>query len=335
MTGDGGVELFDLVFTQSQLAVEAGDVLAAVLLVFDQLLLSGGLLLFCGGQLIAAFGQLLAEMGKFCRQWSGLQAGVHQLDEQGIRYPQLPFPVNIQHGLPGSLRIGSHTKAASLGDAIDGAASRYMQEVAVLRQLQPEIPVLIDVELFVDVAALIPQIAGKQDGMDGHEVFGQQTQAVVRLIEYLLQYLTIVIDTADAAVGNMVFRCGLQGSDQTVQMVGVEPVVIVEENQVVAACCGQAEIGGAGAVQGMVAIAIDPAQRQPSPVFRQGAVRRPSGIDQHDLDVRPGLPGYRVECLIQRWPIHAADEDADQRHVCAFRGMSEALALRQRAFQQT
>ena len=131
-------------------------------------------------------------------------------------------------------------------------------------------------------------------------------------------------------------RVVCQHTDQALQVVRLDQVVIVEEEGPVTLGGFQGAVGSLGSGQrpGVPGRGLHQTPGQPGRQEVQRAMGMSAGVDHHQFHASVRLQGHAGQRLGQAGPVHAADQHADQRHLVWVIGEPQTLAdpgpLRQR-----
>ena len=213
------------------------------------------------------------------------------------------------------LLVSRHAQPTPVVNPIAGGNHRAMSKLAPLPQLQPEIPVLVQIKLLVEPTGRFPpqRLSPKQQRMDRNEVFTAQPCVVKRLVVDLHGLPGVArgpADASDAGVGGDGCWFLLQQFDQARQVIRFEPVVIIQKDQDLALGAFQPQIGGGAPPQR--ATGLRHAQWKAALRCVERRIAHTPRIHQDNLDPGIGLRGQRGQRLGQFHPPGCADDYRDQ-----------------------
>ncbi len=166
-----------------------------------------------------------------------------------------------------------------------------VHEGPVLGQLQPEVPVLEQVEVLVETRRRPRQGAAEHHAMDGQVVFEQQPDRVEAGVEAVHGLPVAALQSPLCHVGKRgrgLGPCPQRGGEPA-HVIRQQQVVVVQEQQQLACCRGQPAVGGLGTQQRLAVGRCDGDHRQTAAALRQRAVPLPERIHDHQFDRPVGL----------------------------------------------
>lgn len=202
------------------------------------------------------------------------------------------------------------TETAGLGDPIDRSDLVDVPEIRQLAELSPEIPVLIEIERLIEADVLTEQGQLEECRMDWNVIFDQQTCGIVGLVENPDGFPVAVGRLASAlhaGIGESLVVGKGQGVDQSLDMLGKEPIIVIEKDGISASRRVQSEIRGRGTTE-WPSSRCHAQSKGPASISR-GETSVTRDIDEDDLDRRVGLSGDRGEGVAQLGAIGAAHDD--------------------------
>lgn len=199
---------------------------------------------------------------------------------------------------------------------------RHEVEPRALRELEEEVPVLVDGERLVEAAP------GQHQGAREHRRGQVDVIALVELDQRVGLTEALAVPVAEHAAGVGVDDAGgrrrCTRGHQRRQVSGQEDVVVVEKTEPLAPGGVESGVGRRGPRQ-LPGTGHQAQRKRPAP-FRQRRMRRAAGSHDDDLGRRIVLGGDRRQRGRERRPRHAAHDDAQRSRNGAHRGSAAARA---------
>jgi hypothetical protein len=166
-----------------------------------------------------------------------------------------------------------------------------VHEGPLVGQLQPEVPVLEQVEVLVESRRRPRQGAAEHHAMDGQVVLEQQAHRVEAGFEAVhgLPAAGLQAPLRHVGIRGRGLGLGLQRAGEPAQVIRQEHVVVVQEQQELAACRSQPAVGGLGTHQRLAIGRCDGDHRQPAAARWQRPMPLPERIHEHQFDRSVGL----------------------------------------------
>ena len=104
-----------------------------------------------------------------------------------------------------------------------------VRKIAVHGKLQPEIPILVQQQVFIESATEFKQASVEQRRAHLYIVSAQKFESGVWLIEFA-EHLVLTVEHPRSTVGHAAFAVD-RGPDQRLHVCGIEIVIVIEKNQ--------------------------------------------------------------------------------------------------------
>lgn len=220
----------------------------------------------------------------------------------------------VVEGVLGVVRIAAVARAGVADESVPDAGGRINElEFAARRAVDEKIVVLVNREVGIEARAFLDQAALEQGRGRVRAVLVVQLHGIAREAD-AAHRLAVLVVHARARIDDARRRRARRGQ-QRCDMRRQQLVVVVEKVEPCSACRVEAGIGGVGARQVAVGMRKDQTQLATFPGFRQRAMAAAAGGDDDEFDIGPGLRRGGIERAFQGRPVHAADQDRNQRWI--------------------
>ena len=148
--------------------------------------------------------------------------------------------------------LGDHAHAVFAMDAVASSDGVHMAEGPQRGQLQPEVPVLEEIESFVKAATSCDSLFAEEQGMDRNGVFYHQACRIVGFVVNPYGFQAAVsagANALDAGIGGDGVRLCFKALDEVGDVFGLQPVVVVEEEHEITLGAIQPQVGGSAALK--------------------------------------------------------------------------------------
>ena len=118
-----------------------------------------------------------------------------------------------------------------------------MVKITHLRQLQPEIPIFINLQLRIEAAPLLQHGPSKERGVNRNIVVLHQQYRIIILIEGEVRRFALFCNFCCRTVGYDHLAVVCKGGHQIADMFGSDPVIIIQKQQIFSGAGLEAKIG--------------------------------------------------------------------------------------------